>query len=182
MAKGLRSSVKKSNRSKLRSRVFAPVEDARTERLHAKLLEAVKQPRLEPAKKSEMDVDTLEGTRTSATHQRPTESQRTRSDLSESNTTAQQADEEELPKGWFSLTANIPRSLSLEGHTPKPDPWATILPKDSVYNEIYDLWIKDAQDREDLYYWALGLCSDIKGFTEDGQLECTIDPLLDLSK
>jgi hypothetical protein len=41
MAKSARSSVKKSNKSKLRARVFEPVEDARTERLSAKLLQLV---------------------------------------------------------------------------------------------------------------------------------------------
>jgi hypothetical protein len=39
MAKGLRSSTKKTNRSKLRAKVFGPVEAARTERLSVKLLE-----------------------------------------------------------------------------------------------------------------------------------------------
>ena len=39
MAKGLRASTKKANRVKLRSRVFGPVEDARTQRLSAKLME-----------------------------------------------------------------------------------------------------------------------------------------------
>ena len=37
MAKGLRSSARKSNRSKLRTKVFEPVEKARTERLSQKL-------------------------------------------------------------------------------------------------------------------------------------------------
>lgn len=45
MAKGLRASTKKANRSKLRSKVFEPVEDARTERLSAKLLEITLRPR-----------------------------------------------------------------------------------------------------------------------------------------
>jgi len=54
MAKGLRSSVKKTHRSKLRTRVFAPVEDARTERLSAKLLELASQPRPE---KTEMETE-----------------------------------------------------------------------------------------------------------------------------
>jgi hypothetical protein len=54
MAKSLRSSVKKSNRSKLRSRVFAPIEDARNERLSAKLLALASQPK---PPKSEMEVD-----------------------------------------------------------------------------------------------------------------------------
>ncbi|KAF2490468.1 hypothetical protein BU16DRAFT_154021 [Lophium mytilinum] len=54
MAKGLRSSSIKTNRKKLRTRVFAPVEVARTERLSAKLLELASQPR--PAK-AEMEID-----------------------------------------------------------------------------------------------------------------------------
>ncbi|MCJ1395257.1 major facilitator super transporter protein [Xylographa bjoerkii] len=45
MAKGLRASTKKANRVKLRSRVFGPVEDARTQRLSAKLLELASKPR-----------------------------------------------------------------------------------------------------------------------------------------
>lgn len=39
MAKSLRSHKTKTNNSKLRSRVFGPVEEARKERLSAKLLE-----------------------------------------------------------------------------------------------------------------------------------------------
>lgn len=39
MAKGLRSSTKKANKAILRRRIFAPVEDARKERLSVKLLE-----------------------------------------------------------------------------------------------------------------------------------------------
>lgn len=49
MAKGLRSSTKKANKSKLRSKVFGPVEGARKERLSAKLLDLAShsRPRLE---------------------------------------------------------------------------------------------------------------------------------------
>lgn len=39
MAKGLRASTKKANKSLLRQNVFGPVEAARKERLSAKLLE-----------------------------------------------------------------------------------------------------------------------------------------------
>ena len=45
MAKSLRASVKKANKSKLRSNVFARVEDARNERLSAKLLELASKPK-----------------------------------------------------------------------------------------------------------------------------------------
>lgn len=46
MAKGLRSSTKKANRTQLRSRVFGPVEEARRKRLSAKLLELASKPRV----------------------------------------------------------------------------------------------------------------------------------------
>jgi hypothetical protein len=45
MAKGARSSTRKANNAKLKSRVFGPVETARTERLSAKLLELASQPK-----------------------------------------------------------------------------------------------------------------------------------------
>ncbi|TAQ89779.1 hypothetical protein B7494_g1852 [Chlorociboria aeruginascens] len=47
MAKGARASNKKANNVKLKSRVFGPVETARTERLSAKLLELASQPKPE---------------------------------------------------------------------------------------------------------------------------------------
>ena len=56
MAKSLRSSVKKANRTKLRAKVFGPVENARTERLSAKLVELASQPR---QAKSENEIDGL---------------------------------------------------------------------------------------------------------------------------
>ena len=58
MAKGLRSSVKKANKAKLRSRVFRPVEDARTERLSAKLLELASKPQTEREKEEKTNDPT----------------------------------------------------------------------------------------------------------------------------
>ena len=53
MAKGLRSSRNKANKSKLRSNVFGPVESARKERLSAKMIELASksQPNLEQGMK-----------------------------------------------------------------------------------------------------------------------------------
>lgn len=48
MAKGLRSSRNKGNKSKLRSSVFGPVEYARKERLSAKLVELSSKPQPKP--------------------------------------------------------------------------------------------------------------------------------------
>ncbi|KAF2114882.1 hypothetical protein BDV96DRAFT_576058 [Lophiotrema nucula] len=95
MAKGLRSSVKKSNRTKLRQRVFGPVEQARTERLHAKLLEAVQQPK--PERPAKMEIDSTEGTAAPG-NVNPTSPQQL-SHNSDSNTTAEQdTKEDEFPK------------------------------------------------------------------------------------
>jgi hypothetical protein len=59
MAKGARSSIRKSNNKKLKARVFGPVENARTERLSAKLLELASQPK---AAAAEMEVEQPAGT------------------------------------------------------------------------------------------------------------------------
>jgi hypothetical protein len=54
MAKSARASKVKTNNSKLKSRVFGPIETARTERLSAKLLELASQPK--PTKKDSDDM------------------------------------------------------------------------------------------------------------------------------
>lgn len=54
MAKSVRASVSKRNRAKLRSTVFGPVENARTERLSAKLQEIAAQPKVNDLDKSNM--------------------------------------------------------------------------------------------------------------------------------
>lgn len=46
MAKGLRSSTKKSNKTRLRQKVFSPIENARKERLSAKLLDLASKSRV----------------------------------------------------------------------------------------------------------------------------------------
>ncbi|KAI9718970.1 MAG: hypothetical protein M1812_003855 [Candelaria pacifica] len=60
MAKSSRSSSKKANKSKLRSRVFRPVENARTERLSAKLLHLASQPKPTETDAMKIDVEHLD--------------------------------------------------------------------------------------------------------------------------
>jgi hypothetical protein len=50
MAKGLRASSERTNRRKLRTNVFGPVEKARAERLHAKLLATINSDKPAPPK------------------------------------------------------------------------------------------------------------------------------------
>ncbi|KAJ9665006.1 hypothetical protein H2201_004870 [Coniosporium apollinis] len=140
MAQGLRSSVKKTNRSKLRTRVFAPVEDARTERLSAKLLELASQPR--PAK-TEMEVE---------------------EDATKAETQPQaDADTAAQAEGWLPcFTCRIPQSLSPkeEGQhqaqkrkhkqAKKPNPHRIT--------------------KDETFYHILGLSSDIIGFDAHGDL------------
>jgi hypothetical protein len=57
MAKGLRSTVKKRNRAKLRATVFGPAHDARTERLSAKLQELASQPKPAGGSNEGMELD-----------------------------------------------------------------------------------------------------------------------------
>lgn len=58
MAKSARAHVVKRNRAKLRSTVFGPASDARTERLSAKLQDIASQPKPEDQKESKMELST----------------------------------------------------------------------------------------------------------------------------
>ncbi|KAF2261186.1 hypothetical protein CC78DRAFT_608772 [Lojkania enalia] len=161
MAKGLRSSVKKSNKTKLRSRVFGPVEAARTERLAAKLLELAQQPKPERPQKPDMEIDSTEGIPTLSNPSMPP--YQPDFVLPESTiTTGQEANKEDAyPKGSCFLTANIPRSLSDTNTS------FTLDDKTSAQD--------DCENRN--LFHLLGLCSDVVGFTPKGHLQFAFDPL-----
>jgi hypothetical protein len=147
MAKSARASSKKANKTKLRARVFGPVEQARAERLHAKLLETMQQP-----KPQRTEMDTAEDSK--LPENAPTY---TFADFDIANTTDEATKEDDLPKGSFVLTAPIPRSLS-----------------DSS-SKALDSMEEDCDMRNLCFH--LGLCSDIVGFTDDGDLKFAFDPL-----
>lgn len=154
MAKGLRSSVKKSHRTRLRSRVFAPVEDARTERLSAKLLELASQPR--PAK-TDMELDEDNGTNTIPTHQIPRHSTRSNSASASKSDAQADAHQNQQAEGLSPcISWSIPRALS-EGTADAPP--------QKLKRQI----------EEDLFYSLLGVCSDIVGFDERGDLLLAFD-------
>jgi hypothetical protein len=109
MAKGLRASTERTNRRKLRANVFGPVEKARAERLHAKLLATINAEKPARPEKKEMDVDEesaqlLEDTR-----------------ATEANSTAATEAKEQLSKGSFCLTAPVPASLQSTASTAHQD-------------------------------------------------------------
>lgn len=154
MAKGLRASVKKSNRTKLRARVFEPVENARLERLHQKLLATAQQPKPDDPKKNQMELDAQGAPPASATPSY------TPSDPPNPDAPAPEAsNEDELSKGWSFLSARIPDSLHA-------DPSACTPPSDAATNDT------ECSD----FYHLLGLCTDVVGFTRNGALEFAFDP------
>ena len=55
MAKGLRASSKKTNKTKLREKVFGPVENARVDRLSSKLLDLASKPAVKAAEDESME-------------------------------------------------------------------------------------------------------------------------------
>lgn len=64
MAKSVRASVSKRNSANLRSKVFGPVDDARTARLSAKLQELASQPKPDAGKSNENEDQMKTGTST----------------------------------------------------------------------------------------------------------------------
>jgi hypothetical protein len=152
MGKGLRSSVKKTNRSKLRASVFGPVESERAERIHAKLLETIQQPKPELPKKAAMDVDS-EGKPESES---PASVHKSTEPRSPDAAATEDTSKDDLPKGSCILNAKIPSYLSSEDVTAPS-------PKDECYM------------RNLCFY--LGLSSDIVGFNTHGELEFAFDPL-----
>ncbi|KAI9746428.1 MAG: hypothetical protein M1818_000141 [Claussenomyces sp. TS43310] len=80
MAKGSRASATKSNNAKLKVRVFGPVENARTERLSAKLRELAAQPRWPQEEGGDVGVHN-ENEATKATHMTPAKEEKHADDM-----------------------------------------------------------------------------------------------------
>lgn len=75
MAKGLRASVKKNNKTQLRKKVFESVEKARNERLSAKLLQLAEEPKPRLDKDIDMDSKGAEAAEIPAADEEEGESQ-----------------------------------------------------------------------------------------------------------
>lgn len=109
MAKGLRASTERTNRRKLRANVFGPVEKARAERLHAKLLATINAEKPARPEKKEMDVDE-EGTQLLNNIR-----------ANKANVAAATEAKDDLSKGSFRLTAPVPASLQSTASTAPED-------------------------------------------------------------
>jgi hypothetical protein len=156
MAKGLRATTKKNNRVKIRARVYAPVDEARTERLSQKLLELASQPR--PAK-TEMDVDAEKGKPAIATQLSPRMFVQTNNSAEFSSKDQDAQTAEGLS---FRFSCPVPASLSdSEGES------------EGGEEKQRDM----EADGDEMFYHLLGLCTDIDidGFGKGAELLMDLD-------
>ncbi|OJD31601.1 gpi ethanolamine phosphate transferase [Diplodia corticola] len=147
MAKGARSSARKTNNRALKAKVFGPVETARTERLSQKLLELAQQP---APPKNEMDIE-KDGERAPAPRHlalvaadTPTEPEHS---AAQGKAPADQAEGSSKCFTW-----PIPPSLLA---STKPT--------------------KQHIAEEEAFYHFLGLSGDIAGFSAEGDLAMEVD-------
>jgi hypothetical protein len=154
MAKGLRATTKKNNRVKIRARVYAPVDEARTERLSQKLLELASQPR--PGK-TDMDVDAEKGGSAPAFQISP----RMFGCANKSAEASSKQQDVQTAEGLsFRLSCPIPASLSdSEGES-----------------ESGEEMRKDVEAEGDaMFYHLLGICMEVEGFGRGGELLMDLD-------
>ncbi|KAG9197075.1 hypothetical protein G6514_002480 [Epicoccum nigrum] len=102
MAKGLRASSERTNRRKLRTKVFGPVETARAERLHAKLLATINSDKPAPPKNKVANESTFLP---------PTVCTALALALTDTAAAATEA-KDDVEKGSFFLSAPVPPCLS----------------------------------------------------------------------
>jgi hypothetical protein len=108
MAKGLRASSERTNRRKLRTNVFGPVEKARAERLHAKLLATINSDKPAPPKNKVANESTSH----------PPTAYTTLTNTAAAATEAKA----DVEKGSFILSAPVPQCLSRTTDDPEDAP------------------------------------------------------------
>jgi len=173
MARSARASVRKINRTNLRSKVFGPVYDARTQRLSAKLMELASQPKA----KTEMEVE--QPASKQETHTMTTWNC-TDASVASQNTIDTEAKETDPVDGEHcSLSIQIPRSVLQCAHVSKsvsdsaaqlPTPPTTppVLPTFQDPADLHEAAV------EQLFYHMLGVAADVHGFDQHGQLSLNV--------
>lgn len=179
MAKGARSSVRKTNNRALKSRVFGPVEDARTARLSQKLLELASQPKTARTESEQIGMASATPSILVACTQSNTPFTESKDeDVNEKETTG--------TDGGLSSSISIPASLtalepSQHYPTPPPTPEATPEPTNTTSDTtnatsetISSGTVSASEQRPadvQLFYHFLGLSNEITGFDSNGDLE-----------
>ena len=168
MAKGLRASVTKRNKSKLRSRVFGPTEDARTERLSAKLLELAQQPKA--TQDTEMLVDGQSSKGAFLEHMLWKVGRRCANETCTDQSTTTDVEDTEKAAGSAAdgQSLTLPSTFTLS----VPSSLSRSSPGDETSSEGgSDVEEVSMTEGEELFYAMLGLSGDIAGFTATGDLK-----------
>ena len=174
MAKSSRATSVKKRRSTLKKNVFGPVEDARNERLSAKLLELASKPKM----RAEMEAEQNGMPPPRITNPDSDPNSRANTDTNSAPTSAnpsEEAKEEQATEGASpsssSLSIPIPACLVYANDqlptpptTPTLDPSATTTP-------ILDLPAQKRLAKEMLFFHLLGAATDVIGFDDNGDLQ-----------
>lgn len=155
MASGLRASRLKKNKSGLKKRVFGPVEQARNERLSAKLMALASQPK---PTRPEMEVGESQNICLSIF-----------SAMANNHCLAdeKEAEAEGAAKTTAGSSFSVPSFVSVFCEQPPPD---TQLPTAPNTPELHPM--KDVPSESDaVLYHLLGLFTDRIGFAENGEPE-----------
>ncbi|GAB7357257.1 hypothetical protein MBLNU459_g8232t1 [Dothideomycetes sp. NU459] len=156
MAKGSRSSVRKTNNTKLKARVFGPVENARTERLSAKLMELAAQPK---PPKVEMDVEES----VDAKSAEPETKETSHADGASSSLSVP------IPESLARVTAAAAAAAAATLPSPPPSPSLVAASSAEPAKRKSRAADKEAV-KELLFFHLLGVCSDVQGFDGEGNL------------
>lgn len=165
MAKGLRASRVKKNNSALRKKVFSPAENARNERLNAKLQALIAQPK---PPREEMDVED------GMSHSNPAGNAVelvTNIHFTEPASTDAKASGA-AAEGTPSLSIPIPQSVfTVNPNDQLPTPPATPSTDSSTpATPILDRAGQQQLAKEQLFFHLLGASSEIIGFDPNGDL------------
>ena len=175
MAKGARSSVRKNNNKKLRAKVFGPVEDARAERLSAKLLELAAQPN---PPRPDMEVEPSSGEFSSATTTLDSNALLLTCQPADSKQAESEAKETPNANGALScLSIPIPLSLARNSAANPAAASATMLTPPPTPplepSEFSKPSVRKAHTRfadEQLFFHLLGVSTNIQGFDALGNI------------
>ncbi|PNS18622.1 Gephyrin [Sphaceloma murrayae] len=177
MAKSARSSNIKKNRTRLKSKVFGPVEDARTKRLSQKLAALASQPK---AATSDMEVEKAEGGKHTGTD---TQKQALIMAYTDPTTVEQESKETSGHADGAlrsSLSIPIPKAMLVHAKpntqlplTPPPTPPSCAM--QDTFPSPTNHAANSKQAEEMFFFHTLGMASDIRGFDRSGYLVLDFD-------
>lgn len=174
MAKSARATSVKKRRQILKKNVFGPVEEARNERLSAKLLELASKPKI----RAEMEVEQNGMPPPPISAPNPTSNNRDLTESSSTSTSAnpsEEAKEDQATEGvspsHSALSIPIPACLVYANDQLPTPPTTPTLDASATTTPILDVSAQRRLAKEMLFFHLLGASSDVIGFDDNGDLQ-----------